>query len=309
MKSRLVSIGCSFSSWYTPTPIDWLSYCFDKTSNLSWPGVCNTYISDNIHTYADTFSDKDILIIQWTGLLRYTPKRKTGDIIEFGHSRVTEWEVGNLGHPYDRVLQFYNNTRSLFSLLNNLKVDYLTTHMLSPWHGTFLGEPNSYFGGIQDENLKGEVINNYEKHFKAIKDNNLLSKIEILFKSNPYSILGMYDFYLEQDIDMRPYIPLYLTNEGTFTLDTHPHPTATLRYAREVLYPNIKNKFNLDLTGIFDDKLDEYVKIWDYFYLNEKNLIKEKVYWMEENGHKVDNPYIPWYIKDGKITEYKLPIN
>ena len=54
---------------------------------------------------------------------------------------------------------------------------------------------------------------------------------------------------------------------------------------------------------------------WEYKRLNdilkyEKEKVKEKVLWMEKgNPLVIDKNYIPWYIKDGKITEYKLPIN
>jgi hypothetical protein len=183
--------------------------------------------------------------------------------------------------------------------------------MLSPWLNDTLGEPNGYFYGIEEDSSKAPFKRKYDKHFKAIKDSGLLKNIETLFKSNNNSVEGMMDYYLRSNLDLKKPMFYYLPDSDNFRFDHHPAPTDTLLYAREVLAPKVKSKLGIDLSYLFSNELDLYAETWMYFLKKEKSKIKDKVLWMElgKSVHDTNRkPYVPWYIKDGEIIEYKLPI-
>jgi len=308
---RLFSYGCSFSSWYNPTPLDWLSSCFTDYYNFGLPGGCNSIVSDRVNKDYHFMDVNDLMIIQWTGLLRHTPKSQI-DIDDYAEEYIYPWEVGDIEHPYDIVLQYHNNTRNLFSTLKLNKTNYITTHMMSPWLSDTLGEPNGYFYGIENDSTRIPFKKKYDKHFKTIVDTGLLNNIETLFKSNPYSVESMMDFYLRKEIDMEKPILMYLPDSQTFTADHHPAPIDTLLYAREILAPKVKSMFGIDLSYLFSSELDEYAKTWMYLVQNEKEITKDRVMWMEKGNsvhHTNFKPYIPWWIDKGELKEYKLPIN
>jgi len=307
---RLFVYGCSFSSWYNPTPLDWLSSCFTDYYNFGEPGGCNTIVSDKVNRDFQYKKESDLMFIQWTGLLRYTPKSQT-NITEYATEYIYPWEVGDIEHPYNTTLQYYNSTRNLFSTLKLNRNNYITTHMLSPWLSDTLGEPNGYFYGIEEDSSRALLKRKYGKHFKAIKDSGLLKNIETLFKSNNNSVEGMMDYYLRSNLDLKKPMLVYLPDSDSFNFDHHPGPTDTLLYAREVLAPKVKSKLGIDLSYLFSNELDLYAETWMYFLKKEKSKIKDKVLWMElgKSVHDTNRkPYVPWYIKDGEIIEYKLPI-
>lgn len=306
---RLFSYGCSFSSWYHPTPLDWLSSCFNKYYNFSEPGGCNIIVSDRVNKDFQYKEESDLMIIQWTGLLRYTPKSQT-DIVNYTTEYIYPWEMGDIEHPYDMVLQYYNSTRNLFSTLKLNRNKYITTHMLSPWLSDTLGEPNGYFYGIEDDSARIPLKKKYDKHFKIIVETGLLEKIETLFKSNPNSVESMMDFYLNREVDMEKPILQYLPDSDTFRFDHHPAPVDTLLYAREILAPKVSSMLGVDLSYLFSSELDVYAQTWMDLIKKEKDKIKDRVLWMDKGNsihHTNFKPYIPWYIEKGTLKEYKLP--
>ena len=307
-KYRLFAYGCSFSSWTHPTPLDWLSSCFDSYRNFGEPGGCTTLISDKVNKDFQYKEESDLMFIQWTGLLRYTPKSQT-DITEYATEYIYPWESGDIEHPYNMVLQYYNNTRNLFSSLKLNRNNYITTHMLSPWLSDTLGEPNGYFYDIKEDSNRLTLKRKYDKHFNVIVDTGLLKDIETLFKLNNNTVESMLDFYLRNNIAMNKPLLQYLPDSDSYRFDHHPAPIDTLLYAREVLAPKVKSKLGIDLSYLFSNELDLYAETWMYFLKKEKKLIKDRALWTNTGKsitHTNFKPYIPWFIKNGKITEYKL---
>ena len=305
---RLISFGCSFSAWYSPTPLDWLSSCFQYYIPKGQPGGCNNLIYDAINNTIDEdeIFPYDLVFIQWSGLLRYTPRKELEDIREFDLGRVYPWEKGVLEHPYSRVIDFYHKSRGIYDTLKNKRINFISTNMLSPWLSDTLGEPNGYLFDIEDKS----IIRRYNKHFTQIKRIGVLDKIENIHYSQGNGIEGMMDYYLKEELDFYQPVLQYLPEQDRFIMDSHPNPWMGLQYARNVIAPYLKKHYVINLDKLFDTKMDEYAATWMYFLEYEKEKIKEKVLWVESgNPLVIDKNYIPWFIKNGKITEYKLPIN
>ena len=275
---------------------------------MGQPGCCNDLIYDRINNTIDTeeILPDDLVFIQWSGLLRYTLRKESGDIREFDFGRLYPWEEGVLQHPYNRVKDFYYKTRGLYSTLRSKNINFVSTNMLSPWLSDTLGEPQGYLKMVEDK----KIIRRYNKHFTQIEREGVLDNIKKVQNSIGNGIEAMMDYYLKEDLDFHQTVLQYLPDQDRFIMDTHPNPWMGLQYARNVIAPYLKKHYVINLDRLFDPIMDEYAATWMSFLKYEKEKVKEKVLWMEKgNPLVIDKNYIPWYIEDGKIIEYKLPIN
>lgn len=299
--NRLLAFGCSFTEWYHPTPAMWLSSCFEGYNNFGMPGAGNDVILNRVNKNYSNDTKNNVLFIQWSGLLRFQERRTSGDITEFKNIHGFPWEEGHFGHVYDRVENYYYNIYNLFSTFKLNNVRFITTHMLSPWADDRLGEPLGFIGNPDAEKI-------YYEHLNKLKEHQIYYKIKDLFQSSPYTVESMMDFYLKNDIYQRKPIKQF-DGVNNIREDHHPDPEITLRYAREILAPKLKELYNINTDKLFDKVLDRYATTWMYFLQNEDKKILDNGLWLA-NGNYIPHsftPYTPWYVKNNIVFEYKLP--
>jgi len=300
--SRLLAFGCSFTEWYHPTPAMWLSCCFKGYSNYAIPGVGNDVILNKVNKTWSDAGQNDLLLIQWSGLLRFQERNYSGDITEFESKEGFPWEDGYFGHVYDRVENYYYNVYNLFSTFKLNSVRFITTHMFSPWADDRLGEPLGFIGNPEAEKI-------YYEHLNKLKEHQIFYKIQDLFQCSPHTVESMMDFYLKNDIYQQKLVKQFNGLDGVRE-DHHPDPEITLKYAREILAPKLKELYNINTDNLFDKKLDEYATTWMHFLKHEDKKILDNGLWLKA-GNYIPNsfkPYTPWYVKNNIVFEYKLPI-
>lgn len=300
--NRLIAFGCSFTKWYHPTPADWLSSCFQGYNNLGIPGSGNDVILNFVNKTWSDDKKNNVLLIQWSGLLRSQKRKPSGDITKFLDSEEYPWQTGNFGHVYDKVENYYYNVYNLFSTFKLNKVRFITTHMLSPWADDRLGEP---LGFVVDP-ISKKI---YYEHLTKLKEHKVFYKILDLFQSSPHAVEGMMDYYLKNNIYKGDDINQF-NGIDSVRGDHHPDPEITLKYAREILAPKLKELYEINTDNLFDKKLDGYAASWMHFLKHEDKKILDNGLWLN-NGNYVPHsfkPYVPWYVKNNIIFEYKLPL-
>jgi DNA-binding ferritin-like protein (Dps family) len=174
--------------------------------------------------------------------------------------------------------------------------------MLSPWADDKLGEP---LGFVTDDVSKKI----YYEHLTKLKEHQVFYKILDLFDESPNAVEGMMDFYLKNNIYQQEYVKSFTGTD--VKEDHHPNPAITLRYAREILAPKLKELYEINTDNLFDTKLDEYASNWMYFLRNEYKKILDNGLWLNDGNYIPHSfkPYVPWYVKNNEIFEYKLPLN
>ena len=122
---KLLTTGCSYTSYYYPTWADWLGVYFDKHINLgvsgSGPRYSYTALND-FFRYKKNNPKDYIVIVQWSSLLRHDKRNP-----ETGH-----WYWGgqidnNINYNEDYLKKFYkHSTHSHHPTTNNDETNFLS---------------------------------------------------------------------------------------------------------------------------------------------------------------------------------------
>jgi len=282
---KLVAVGCSFTHWHFPTVPDWMGYCFDEYENLGSAGGGNRYIFNQLFDY---IQDNDItdtfFYIQWTGI----PRR---DWMGVGN---THWNTLGTFNPDDGIddntqlnlLQFSTEFRNYLyttkTFLDLKGIPYIMNHMLDTWFEGSLGEP-----GI------GTVPTHiYREGMKLIRESEHLHHIKKLSETN--FLKPCLEFF-SIDNNNKNMGHLALGQEGVSQKDYHMHPKLCLKYVREIAYPSLKDKINLE--DIFDKRLDNLAEEWDTKLKNYEWLLKHRILFDGKNYSSYD-VQLPFYLKN-----------
>ena len=94
--SKLYAFGCSYTNFKYPTYFDFLSPYFNESFNFGKPGCGNRAIFNTVVNHIDEIKKNDVVIVQWSSLLRedrifYNNKWDAGGIITNTMNYNEEW--------------------------------------------------------------------------------------------------------------------------------------------------------------------------------------------------------------------------
>jgi len=290
--SKLISVGCSFTNWHFPTVPDWLGYCFDEYENLGKEGAGNRYIFNQLFNY---IQDNDIsdtfFYIQWTGI----PRR---DWMGVGNEHWNTLGTFNEDDELDdlselNLLQFSTEFRNYLyttkTHFDSFNIPYIMNHMLDPWFDGNLGEP-----GI------GTVPNHiYKEGIKLINNSTHLDDIKKISKDN---FLEPCLEFFSIDNKNKEYGHIALGQESEPMQDYHMNPMLCLKYAREVVYPRLKDMISLE--SIFDKKLDKLSEEWLESLKNPDFMKQHRILHDRREFQNYLHPY-PWNKEFKKMDDVK----
>jgi hypothetical protein len=281
---KLVAVGCSFTHWHFPTVPDWMGYCFDEYENLGSAGGGNRYIFNQLFDY---IQDNDItdtfFYIQWSGI----PRR---DWMGVGN---THWNTLGTFNPDDGIddttqlnlfqfsTEFRNYLYTTKTFLDLKGIPYIMNHMLDTWFQGSLGEP-----GI------GTVPNHiFYEGIKLIREKGHLDDIKKLSETN-FLKPCLEFFSIDNNNKDMGHLSLGQVNESC--PDYHLHPKLCLKYVREIVYPSLKDK--IDLESIFDKNLDNLAEHWNMKLKNYEWLLKHRILF-DKRDYASYEVKLPFYLK------------
>ena len=77
--------------------------------------------------------------------------------------------------------------------------------------------------------------------------------------------------------------------------DYHLHPKLCLKYVREIVYPSLKDK--IDLESIFDKNLDNLAEHWNMKLKNYEWLLKHRILF-DRRDYTSYEVKLPFYLKN-----------
>lgn len=276
---KLLTTGCSYTSYYYPTWADWLGVYFDKHINLgvsgSGPRYSYTALND-FFRYKKNNPKDYIVIVQWSSLLRHDKRNP-----ETGH-----WYWGgqidnNINYNEDYLKKFYNSIDNASDLVNyiehlillseKLGFKLLMTYMFEPWIDSYLGEP-VFAKDICKQNILEFKKSNY---IKSLKD---YSKSE--YWINP----SIESFTLKTPIKNKILLDYLYLDEWKQIEEHHPSPYQHLMYAKLIgkqIYQRLDNSVPLEKRITYADnydsialELDKYLSIDGNSSLMQKKGLK-----------------------------------
>lgn len=257
-KSTLYTYGCSFTQY------NWLSYAdiigttYDHHVNRGDNGSGNRGIYHRLISDLDKFDDSTEVIVQWSSFLRedrILPQEilARANREHYGYNwlgaanmivqdKIYKQDYLKYFNPVQMVVESVNYIISAYELLKAKKIPFKFTWMLDPRIGDHLGEPFTDESCLPDKEHRPEI----EKHLDRLS--------KFMDGKDEFVDTCMTMFQLEHQ-DYSVYWRDQPNNEGNIFYDRHLPCNLHLRYAKEVLKPD------LEIAPEIQNILDEWDKI------------------------------------------------
>ena len=235
MKTRLVTIGCSFTKYDWPSWADWMGTGYTEFYNFGSGGSGNRYI---FHTFMKALQkgliDKNTdVVIQWTSCIREdhmspeTTNYYGGGGVYYSDYYTTEYRE-RFFNPYQIVLETGNYIKNIKLILDIKQINYAMFFMLNPWDGDFLGEP-------WDEQML-KVISRKE----GVKIKRQLADLRNVAQGN---FIEESLTFFQLDFQKDRYYAYHPDASKQPPIDGHPGPTTQFEYLKRYIlpyFPNVK---------------------------------------------------------------------
>jgi hypothetical protein len=306
--NRLFIVGCSYSSYSTPTFGDMLGLQYKKVLNYAQSGAGNNYIF-NALTYIYTHlkpTKGDTVICQWSGIARNDAVPYNEDLYEtlgnldyqprYSKEWIQEW-FNIVQHAYEYI----NKVEAAHLISKSSEAELIMLNMFDPWVGQFFGEP--FQTTVFRPHLK-YIAHKYP--FKTLEDtckkhNFPISVEEYQWKLEPYgTAYNIYDvnsieFKLHDVDDLPPGVQM----------DTHPAALGHLEYAKY-----LDKRYNLLCDKLYADTTYDVVSTISKNQTNPNFTVKEsrKSHLYEKNHQNVSVDLSAFYYiakANGSILDKK----
>jgi hypothetical protein len=281
--SKLYAFGCSYTNFKYPTYFDFLSPYFNESFNFGKPGCGNRAIFNTVVNHIDEIKKNDVVIVQWSSLLRedrifYNNKWDAGGIITNTMNYNEEW-IKKYFNPVQQATELYSYIKTLFPLLKTKTDNFLWCHMFEPWVSNFMGEPST---------IDDVLLQKYDN----LNNTKLLEKIRDISERSSEYIGGIENYLMSNNLrgEMMYNFDLSL-NDVVF--DDHPTPRLHYKvstYIKKNIKLDIINNFELDM------RLNENSLMWDKYVLDPIKITETERIFIKNHQRNIE------YATDNVIT-------
>jgi len=309
--SRLITFGCSFTSYHWPTYADYIGLHFDSHFNYANTGSGNKRIFNLVTRHLGSITKDDFVIIQWSGIERddkilpethdlkntYTKERfnstewySNGSVYELNGLFNENYKKNyfSLVEQYEMLISY---SWSLKFALDHIGCRYKFIFMLNPFirHDTqnLLGEPLGVYYNkvdIRQEHIdEFKLSKNYDLCRKELFDDLKIEKESLTELQWRMEMESAYNWYVD-------------SVTGGFHKDYH--PTSNTHFKISLYY---MKKFKIDLSEDVD--LNDCEKISKDIDSKYSNNMSSHTY---KDNYETYKTYIEEQLRSLKLNRGKL---